>query len=185
MAKPMKRAGSKISYSQEDSATCMFILEALYEGIVNANIVEIERLYPDFPGIEAAGLRYEGPQPVSQNDPDQHIGTLSHVLKKKKATCIEAAAIVAAEERVAGREASVRLIESLDTYGEPLPYEYHAVVELDDGTLVDPSQVLPGYSSPSVGGSNVTHPYVGPPSSDLGIGGRCVDTGIRAQKGPQ
>lgn len=164
--KPTKRDGTKISYARTDHETCLYVLEALYEGVTSANVVELTRLFPDFPGMVEAGIRYEEPQKVSELDPDQHIGTLSYVMKKKRATCIEAAAIYAAQMRVEGVDAVVRLLSMEDAYGEIMPYSYHAVVDLGDGTMVDPSEDLPGYV-PQVGGTercnSVVTEYVGEP----------------------
>lgn len=144
------RAGIKVSYRPISSELCLYVIEALAEGTVLANIVEMEQSYPEFPGLTEAGIKYEEPQEVSRQDQDQHIGTLSEVIHKGRATCLEATAIEAAMFRRAGHNAHVEIVPKLDAYGQPIEWRYHAVVRLDDDRILDPTAELEGY--PKVAG---------------------------------
>ncbi len=148
----LKREGIKISYRPINSESCLFILEAITNGIADANIVELEHGAPDFAGLAAEGILYERPQKISNNDHDQHVGTLSEVIHKGKATCLEAAAIETALYRRAGHNATVRLIPQVDAYSKPIEWMYHAVVELPDGQVIDPTESMQGGGQAQVAG---------------------------------
>ena len=129
-----------ISYRPTSSEQCLFILEAITEGVVQANLVEIETAYGGFEGFAVEGIRYENP--VIDTRHGQKIGTISEVLEKGTATCVEVAAASAAVIRHTGREADVEFVPQMDTYGKPMPWRYHAVVKLPDGTFVDPTEEI-------------------------------------------
>lgn len=146
----LARAGIKVSYRPVSSELCLYIIEALAEGVVVANIVELVQSYPEFPGLVEAGIEYEEPQEVSKRDPDQHIGTLSEVIYKGRATCLEATAIEAAIFRRGDYDARVEIVPKLDAYGQPIEWRYHAVVRLGNDRILDPTADLKGY--PKVAG---------------------------------
>ncbi len=149
--KQFKRAGINIGYRPVNSEMCLYVIEALAEGTVLANIVEMKQSYPNFPGVAEAGIKYEEPR-MSEDGRDQHIGTLSEVIYKGKATCLEATAISAALFRLAGHNAQVEIIPQLDAYGKPIDWSYHAIVRLDGDRVVDPTMELEGY--PKVAGQS-------------------------------
>jgi len=130
-----------INYRPLSPEQCLYILEALCEGVVMANMVEIETGLPSFVSLAAEGITYEYPR-VDQAH-GQQVGTLSDVLHKGKATCLEAASAYAAARRLAGHDAVVVLAPQLDAYGKVIPWDYHALV-LTGGGEVDPTSDLPG-----------------------------------------
>lgn len=125
-----------------DSEDARRRLEALANGVVDLNLVELDE-YPDFKGLEAHSIRYESPRMGKYG---QRIGSLSEVLTRRKATCIEAAAIEAAlliqDEEINARVAVIHEMYN----GKPRPFRYHAVVEDEEGNVYDSSQNLVGYS---------------------------------------
>ncbi len=130
-----------INYQPLAAEQCLYILEALCEGVVLANMVEIQTGLPSFVSLAAEGVTYQYPQVDHAHG--QQVGTLSDVLHKGKATCLEAASIYTAARRLAGHDAVVRLTPQLDAYDKAIPWEYHALVNTDD-TQVDPTSDLPG-----------------------------------------
>jgi hypothetical protein len=110
---------------------------SMAEGAVLVNLSEIgEGANVDF--VEK--LKYEKPR-MGRN---QRIGSLREVSRRGRATCLEIAAIVAAAERVAGRNAYVHVI-STKYKKKTVPYQYHAVVRYPDGSVFDASELLDGY----------------------------------------
>lgn len=152
---PLNREGLKITYRPLNADVCRYILEALAEGIVLANMVELERGCPDMCSLTNEGVTYEPPQQDCAQD--QEVGTLSEVLHKGRATCLEAAAIEAAVERRAGYDAVVEIEFELDEYDRPIPWRYHAYVRHQDGSLSDPSAALKG--TPKVGHHDHDHEH--------------------------
>lgn len=146
----MRRDGAVITYAHGgDNEELRMRLEALAEGLVLMNLVELESgAYDDFPGLREAGIAYENPRMSTDG---QRKGTLSEVLRRGRATCIEAAAIEAALFR---HDENVHAVVALvpEKYREKIrPGVFHAVVELPGGKVIDSSEALEGYA-PAVGG---------------------------------
>jgi hypothetical protein len=144
----LKEEGIKINYYPIDTAVAMETLAAITEGMVLANMVEIEQGAPDFESLVREGVAYEPPQKDCARD--QRVGTLSAVLHKKMATCIEAAAIAVAAARLDGHRAETEFVHETDAYGTPVPWRYH-VYAIIDGRRTDPAAELRGY--PQAGGA--------------------------------
>jgi hypothetical protein len=146
----MRRDGAVITYAHDgNNEELRERLEAIAEGLVLLNVVELTGgQYEDFKGLKGEGIRYENPRMSADG---QRKSSLSDVLRRKRATCIEAAAIDAALYRVdEGVAARVRLVP--EKYRDKVKRGYfHAVVELPNGEVVDSSESLIGYASPSVG----------------------------------
>lgn len=144
MAK-LSKEGLKISYRPLTALQCKYILESLAEGLVQANMVEMDSGLPSFDSLEAEGIVYEEPQRDCNGD--QEVGLLSEILHKGRATCLEAATIAAAAERRAGNTATVEVEFEKDSYNQIIPWSYHAYTRIN-GELFDPSAAL---KRPSVG----------------------------------
>jgi hypothetical protein len=130
------------------------VLEALCEGYVQANVVMI-RADPDrFPCCTGCGgYQYEEPSNCRVRnwetgvavDPDcQHVRGAVVLHKMGVGTCIDLACMAAALLRVKDeKEARVVIEHDLGPNDEWQPGKYHAVVMLDDGSIVDPSAEAP------------------------------------------
>lgn len=145
----LSKEGLKIAYYPLDEEVCRRTLEALAEGVVLANMIELEAGAPNFVSLVDSKITYEPPQQDCARD--QEIGTLSAILHKRRATCLEAAAVEAAVQRASGRMADVYIEYESDANGNPIPWSYHAFVRFPNtGEVTDPSAELTG--SPQVGG---------------------------------
>lgn len=90
--------------------------------------------------------RYELPRRA--RNADQAVATVDIVRRRGKATCVEWAAICAADARVAGDLAArAVLVDQVDEYDQPIPGAYHVIVVYGDGRDVDVTQMLPGYDA--------------------------------------
>lgn len=125
--------------ADDDSEQRRTKVASMAEGAVLVNLSEIAN-GADVDFIE--GLTYEKPR-MGKN---QRIGSLREVARRKKATCLEIAAIVAAAERAAGRNAYVH-VTSVEYKKKKVPFQYHAVVRYPNGTVFDASELLSGYNA--------------------------------------
>lgn len=149
--------GAKIEYHTDSSEQCMFILEALCEGITQANQVWLHN-HPEAPdNLVEGGVVYEDPRPTSNADLDQAIGIAPVLIKRGRATCVEMACFEAARWRQIGIDASVELVPQKGAYGQIIDYSYHAIVRLPDGEVKDPTAELPGYNDQGSWWKNAGH----------------------------
>lgn len=132
----------RIRFEADDAAAEIRAIEALCMGAAYVNATWIAR--NDGPAcLGCEGVRYE--LPATCNEWCQHVDTAPIILRKKLATCIAVAAYVAGWEIAHGRDAEIRIVPLRDSYGAAVPRAYHALVQLDDGAVVDPTEGIPGY----------------------------------------
>ena len=142
--------GMVLTYSHDgDNEERREKLEAMTESAVRINVIELESgKFDDFSGLAEEGIVYEEPRMTGEG---QKVGSLSEVIHRGKATCIEAAAIDAALFRYDnGQRAFVALIP-VKYRDKVKPGHFHAVVVLPSGQVIDSSNSLEGYQ-PAVGG---------------------------------
>jgi hypothetical protein len=114
-------------------------IAAMAEGAVLVNMAEIA----DGASLNVDSLRYEEPRAGTKTP--QRIGSFMEVVKRRRATCLEIACIVVAAERTAGRGCYVKVVSTRHR-GRVVRFRYHAVVVHDDGSVLDASEILDGYS---------------------------------------
>lgn len=122
----------------EGHAETTAVVEAFLEALVVANEHYFRRL-PLGPCCPAcAGVRYAPPTPAEARTPGEHFESAERLVVVGKGACGSIAAMVAGRMRaLEGRHARVKLVPQSAS-----ARYYHAVVELDDGTIVDPSAEL-------------------------------------------
>lgn len=102
------------------------VLEALVEGVTAANYVLLSRTA--YPRLYASGVRY-------QREPDERWLLVPQIIERGWDDCEGLASWRAAEYRLAGIPAVVRLVPGRAA-------RWHAVVGLPDGRIEDPSRRL-------------------------------------------
>lgn len=114
------------------------VLEALLEALVVTNVLYFERL-PGGPCCpECASVKYAPPSETDAKSPGEHFESAERLIVNGEGACGSIAAMVAARKRVDGVHARVKLVPT-----SSIDRRYHAVVELPDGTIEDPTQELP------------------------------------------
>lgn len=120
------------------------IWEEMVEGMVQANAHRIEDHPEWIDALLQAPPEYETPR--RRAGVDQVCATIDIVLRRRKATCVEWAAICAAHARVLGDfNARAVLVEQVDENDDPIPGAFHVIVVYGDGHEKDVTQMLPGY----------------------------------------
>lgn len=118
--------------------------EGMVDGITEANAHRIAEHPEWIVALLASPPTYELPR--RRANVDQVCGTIDIVLKRRKATCVEWAAICAAHARVTGDlNARAVLVDQVDENDDPIPGAFHVIVIYGDGTDADVTQMLPGY----------------------------------------
>lgn len=107
------------------------VLEAFLDALTVANEAYYRRFPagPCCPGC--AGIRYEAPSGP------QAFRSIECMYARGKGACGDLAAMVAGRRRAKGETCRVRVICT-----DAATREFHAVVELGDGTIVDPTEEL-------------------------------------------
>lgn len=97
--------------------------------------------HPDAPCcLGCAGVRYVPPELCGPHC--QWADTAGVVLARGVATCLSAAAYACAKLRSKGKAASLWLAPMAEGDGGIIPGQFHLVVRLADGTIVDPTEKL-------------------------------------------
>jgi hypothetical protein len=134
------------------------VLESFLESLVRANVAYLVE-HRQTPSLYDSGVVY------AREDPREVFRDVPHVILDGWGDCDDLAAWRAAEYRLRGVAAKVRLVKSKGTVG----VAWHAVVQLPDGKREDPSRRL-GMGSP--------HPRHAPRCSRF-------DSGCDPRKGPE
>lgn len=115
------------------------VLDAFLEALVRTNELYFRRL-PKGPCCpECAGVRYRPPSSSEAATPDQEFESAERMIVNGEAACGPIAAMVAAHKRVfEGVHAKAITQPTSST-----ELKFHAVVELPDGTIIDPTTDLP------------------------------------------
>lgn len=109
------------------------VLEAILEAVVVAN-VQYFRRYPNGPCCpKCAGIQYRAP-----TGPLVQFSTIEPMYVAREGACGDIAAMVAAKHRVDGDEGA-RVVLELEDRDRGV---WHALVELGDGTRIDPTAEL-------------------------------------------
>ena len=135
-----KKEGCVLEYLTHSSDHCRAILERLCEGFVEANRV----ILPELPSTP---IRYE--QPRLHDRKRQTVALANQVANRGRATCIEWACIMVAFKRMEGVDCAVKIVDTYDTDGRKVPYNFHAALEYADGSIEDVTADLDG--APAVG----------------------------------
>ncbi len=140
------KLGCILEYRTESSEQCRMVLEALCEGIVLANevLMATSKNLPQRPA-------YHYEKPRMNDGARQKIALASEIGTRGRATCIEWACARAAADRLDGVPCDVRVIPFVDVNGDPVPFDFHAVIQRSDGSIHDVTPELQGYA-PAVGG---------------------------------
>lgn len=123
-----------------DDRSTIQMLQAFLEGLTQHNQIWM-RLHPEAPCcLTHLGLRYTDPMMCKQKDFCQEILAADQLIERKKGTCADLSAYMAAwiRERL-GRPAHVVLEQQHDYYGKPIDNAYHAYVSTN-GVRYDPSE---------------------------------------------
>lgn len=122
--------------------------------------------FHDHPGeVEMPLPVYETPRKAG-GVADQRVACAPVVRTRGKATCVEWAAYCCGAMRLAGEDCSVVLVEARSPkYDKPVPYSYHALVEVQprdaqgrpagEPVVHDVTAELPGYYDATMGHSDV------------------------------
>jgi len=109
-------------------------------GVVAANEAYF-RFHPDAPCcLGCAGVRYVPPETCGPHC--QWCDTAGVVLERRVATCLSAAAYACAKLRIKGEAATLWMAPMAEGDGGIIPGQFHMVVRLPNGTLVDPTEKL-------------------------------------------
>lgn len=130
------------------------VLEAMLEAVVVANELYFRRLPAGPCCPECASVKYAPPSEKEASSPGEHFESAERLVVVGEGACGSIAAMVAARKRVDGVNARVKLVPTSST-----DRRYHAVVELPDGTVEDPTEKLP--RAVSVGARPATFPSCG------------------------
>ena len=115
--------------------------EAALEALVKANEVYYMR-FPRGPCCpHCAGIKYRPPTEAEMAQPGEQFDSVERLIVKGYGACGPIAAMVAARMRVLeGRDVRVKVIPTRIIEGKRR--DFHAVVELDDGSIYDPTAEL-------------------------------------------
>lgn len=117
------------------------VLEAFLEALTVAN-AEFYRRYPAAPCCpHCARILYRPPTEAEKAQPGEAFQSAERLVVLGRGACGSIAAMVAGRERAKGRRARVVLQLQSDPK-DPTRRDFHALVEKEDGTLVDPTANL-------------------------------------------
>lgn len=134
------------------------LVEALCEGFVRANEIEIIADPEEYPCCIACGrVRYSAPIPCMRNgraEPNcQEVFGITALLRRGYGTCIELACAQCAIKRVKdGKECHVIVRHQIGANGLPIPNQYHALLEYADGTIEDTTEEVKAANGGCMGG---------------------------------
>jgi hypothetical protein len=113
-------------------------LDDILEALVRINVRRYQRL-PGAPCCpHCAGVKYRPPTPAEEIAPGEHFEDLCRMVVLGEAACGPIAAMQAAHMRIEGRTGvRARAISQSMTQRK-----YHVVVELEDGSFLDPTTEL-------------------------------------------
>lgn len=127
-----------IRFSPEGQEETVAMLEAIINAVAECNAI-LFRKYPASaccPGC--GGVRYKAPCPEKAAKREIDWATADVVLAEGVTACGPAAAYVAGHKLAAGEHARVRVLPRDETGRD----DYHAVVELANGAIEDPTAEL-------------------------------------------
>lgn len=120
------------------------VLEAFLEALTVAN-AEYYRRFPEGPCCPKCGhVKYRPPTAAEKAEPGESFQSAERLVVVGHGACGSIAAMVAGRERAKGRRARVLLRLQTDP-ANPGARDFHAVVEKDDGSIVDPTKNLDKY----------------------------------------
>lgn len=129
------RPSQRVSYPLDDSAETRAILELRAQALAEGNAIWLAA-HPDAPCCAGcAEVKYVPPSDCDLDGSCQDIQDAAALIGSQVGTCIEIAAYDAGNLMVDGQDAQVRLVENG-------PFDYHAVIEMPDGSILDPTAEL-------------------------------------------
>ena len=117
------------------------VLESFLEALTEANASYYRRV-PKGPCCpKCAGIRYVAPAELDKLEPGERFLSAERMTVLGKGSCGSLAAMVAGRLRARGEQARVR-VELVSDPADPTRRDYHAYVQLGDGTRHDPAAEL-------------------------------------------
>lgn len=115
------------------------VIEHFLEALTKANELYYQRLPLGPCCPECAGVRYVPPTEREANMPGESFASLERLVVLGVGKCGDVAAMVAAKLRVLDRRPAVRVKVITE---DAQRRRFHAVVQLEDGSLLDPTHEL-------------------------------------------
>lgn len=142
----------QVGYSMDGSEETRLEFERHLNALAENN-ADWFRRHPDAPCCVACAAKdglvgYVPPQKCGEAC--QVLQNAAQVLEQGKATCGPLAAYDAGVALAKGKKARVRVVHEEDPHGDPMPWRYHAVVEVD-GEIHDPSKDVQAASAGGCG----------------------------------
>ena len=134
-----------VLFDAHDDEMAKAIIVGICEGIVQANMVWMERIgLRNVPCcLGDVGVVYIDPIGCSDTQPCQKVLTGPEILRRKRATCIDIACYMVALLRLLyGRPAEVLIANMIDYDDRPIEGQYHVVTGLGNGQVHDYTEDL-------------------------------------------
>lgn len=114
------------------------VLQAFLEALTTANELYFRRLPAGPCCPHCAGVKYKPPTELEANSPGEHFESAERMVVLGEGACGPIAAMVAARMRaLEGRRVRPLVVSTSN-----VARRYHVVVELEDGTTIDPTTEL-------------------------------------------